>query len=108
MPKGAGDGLMGRRLSGLVRRSPLALLRVDVHVRVDTHFVEGWPGWNRATEIASTLVAPFTVLREPLARDDVERWLADLRTTAEAGAFFFSELALVVEAVREPSGTRAS
>lgn len=99
-PLGVGDGLIGRRMWGEVRRSPLVPIAVEAHTTIDTEFVEGSPGYRRAHGIADTLRHPSTRLRQPLPGDVIERWLAELRDTADAGMFFFCDVAYAVVALR--------
>ena len=89
------DGLIGRKLPGLVEASLLDTIEVTCHVTLTLQFALGEKGYERAThELAPLLPA-----------EEAERWLTDLRMLDEKGAFFASENAYVVRA-RHPSANR--
>jgi SAM-dependent methyltransferase len=82
------DGLIGRKLPGLVAASVLDAVEVTCHVTLTLRFSPGEKGYERATDE----IAPL------LPAEDAERWLTDLRTLDENGAFFASENTFVVRA----------
>jgi SAM-dependent methyltransferase len=84
------DGLIGRKLLGLVAASLLDTVEVVWHVTLTLKFTPGEKGYERAThELAPLLPA-----------EEADRWLTDLRLLDERDAFFASENAYVVRARR--------
>jgi SAM-dependent methyltransferase len=92
------DGRMGRKLPGLVKRSPLRVDSIDVFTTVSDQ-LPGDAQW-RIDQMLAVLRPAAEQGRIELTPGDLDRWVADLRDTAAAGDFFFAELAVVVVSSR--------
>ena len=79
------DGTMGRKLSGVVGRSPLKIEQVAGWVGIHTSFDPRSPGRYAAEEIARVARRYGGI---SCAR--VDRWLAGLERLAKRGEFFYS------------------
>lgn len=92
------DGRMGRRLPGLVARSPLVQCDTVVHAtvsqRLDGHAAD------RVGDVRAALLDAERDGRGRVTGGDVEEWVAALREADREGCFFFAESAVVVVAER--------
>jgi SAM-dependent methyltransferase len=89
------DGTIGRRLVGIVGRSPLEVVDVQARVNLSRTFQPGELGHGYAHNLAA-------VLRSSGQGDpaELDGWLAGLGRLAERGAFLFSLNDYAVVAVR--------
>jgi SAM-dependent methyltransferase len=78
------EGIIGRELVALARRSPLEIVGVFAWVAAHTTFEHGGPAHLAARSIAADAA------RDPELAPQVEDWLADLETRARHGEFFYS------------------
>jgi SAM-dependent methyltransferase len=92
------DAQMGRRLLGLVRRSPLAFVEVSVHVTVETELAGA--ALARVSEMAASVGRSARHGLGSVSEHDVQRWLQDLQAAQDGGDFLFSETAYLVSATR--------
>ncbi|WP_018504208.1 methyltransferase domain-containing protein [Parafrankia discariae] len=94
----AADPQMGRRLAGLVRRSPLRLESVHAHTTVLSTLSEA-----TTLRLGEVAVAVRRSARRGLGHvtvGEVDEWQEQLRSADATGEFFFSETAFVVTASR--------
>jgi SAM-dependent methyltransferase len=90
------DAWMGRKVSSLVRRSPLRLERVMTHVTSATE-LEGFAR-HRIDQITATLRERARNGTGPLTEGDLDLWCASVEQAAQDGEFFYAETAFMVRA----------
>lgn len=88
------DGQMGRKLAGLVGRSPLRQTALDAQVMISSQLIG--PARMRIDDIASTLRRGAGEGRVDLAAEQLEDWKASLAAADTAGTFFYAQTAYVV------------
>lgn len=98
------DGQMGRKLAGLVRRSPLEPVAVDAVGVVSTSLAG--PARGRLAHILSVLRSASATGDIDLTLEELERWEHDLRVADQADEFFYAHTAYVVTA-RRPVGPKS-
>ncbi|OHV33291.1 methyltransferase type 11 [Parafrankia colletiae] len=92
----AADPWMGRKLAGLVRRSPLSLESVRTFTTVHTELSEA-----RSARLDEVMTAVRRSAERGLGSvtvNEVDEWQEQLCTAQAAGEFFFAETAFVVVA----------
>jgi hypothetical protein len=94
----AADAQTGRRLPGLVRRSPLRLESVEAHTTVVPALSEAAD--LRLTEVTNAARRCAEQGLGHVTEAEIDEWAGQLRAAEAAGDFMFSETAFVVTAVR--------
>ncbi|OHV42130.1 methyltransferase type 11 [Parafrankia soli] len=94
----ATDPQLGRRLAGLVRRSPLALESVEAHTTVSPTLAEAMP--LRLGEIHDAVHRCADRGLGHVSLDELAEWSRQLQAAQDDGDFLFSETAYVVTARR--------
>ena len=94
------DAQMGRKVAGLVARSPLVRSAADAHVLIATG-LDG-PGERRIEDIAATVRRSAERGETDVGADDVDRWLGELRLADGLGEFLYAQTAYIVTAVKPP------
>ncbi|CAN5809880.1 hypothetical protein BH24ACT15_BH24ACT15_35710 [soil metagenome] len=94
------DGQMGRKLAGLVGRSPLRQAAIDAQVMASSQLIG--PARMRIDDIVSTLRRGAGEGMVDLTPEELDIWTASLTAADAAGAFFYAQTAYVV--VAECSG----
>ena len=99
------DAQMGRRLVGLVRRSPLHLQTLQAYTAVLPSLRDAWEA--RLAEVV------FSVRRSAgrglghVAAAELETWIDQLKAADAAGDFLYSETAYLIAATRGPQDAPA-
>ena len=94
------DAQMGRRLAGLVRRSPLQLETVRAHTTVFPFLAEA-----RAARLAEVVMAVRRSARRGVGHvtvAEIEAWTDQLQAAERDGDFLFSETAYLLTATAIP------
>jgi SAM-dependent methyltransferase len=92
------DGQMGRKLAGLVARSPLRATKVDAQVMTNSSLVG--PAKMRIDDIAATLRRGAGEGKVEVSPSELDDWTASLGVADAAGDFFYAQTAYVVVARR--------
>lgn len=99
------DAQMGRRLVGLVRRSPLHLHKVEAHTTVLLSLREAWE--VRLGEVVASVRRSAARGRGHVTGAELEVWIDQLKAAEEGGEFLYSETAYLLVATPESLGARA-
>lgn len=94
------NGQMGRKLAGLVRRSPLVLDAVHAHQAVATELAGD--ARSRVDEIVAVLTGHAAAGDESPTSEEIVRWATAVETAATAHDFFFAETAFIAVCHRPP------
>ena len=92
------DGQMGRRLTGLVRRSPLVLEQVVAHTTVLHSLDQAW--LRRLREVTASVRRAIAQGASRVTGEELDAWVRELTEADETGEFLFSETAYLVVATR--------
>lgn len=100
-PSGAvtSDGQFGRKLPGLMGRSPFAVVRVDSFVLMRTELTG--PARFRVQDMASVVRSAAAAGQVAIAPEEVDAWLSSLEAANAGGEFFYAQTAYMVTAQRE-------
>jgi SAM-dependent methyltransferase len=90
------DPLMGRKLAGVVHRSPLRRLGVDTHGLLSTE-LRG-PAELRVKSTFSVLCEASVAGRVDITVPELESWLAGLRAADRRGEFLYAHTTFIVVA----------
>ena len=90
------DGQMGRKLAGVVARSPLRRTAVDAAVLTSAELAG--PARMRVDDIAATLLRGSKEGTATIEPGDIEKWSQSLEAAAASGDFFYAQTAYVVVA----------
>jgi hypothetical protein len=93
----ATDPQLGRRLPGLVRRSPLQLQSVCAHTTVVPTLAEAGP--LRLDEVAESARRSAERGLGHVTSSEVDDWLADLQAAETSGDFLFAETTFITTAI---------
>lgn len=92
------DGQMGRKVAGLVGRSPLRQVALDAQVMTSAELAG--PARMRIDDIAATLRRGASEGKVDVSLGELDDWTADLLATDAAGDFFYAQTSYAVVATR--------
>lgn len=90
----ASDGQMGRKIAGLVHRSPLVV--DEVHAQTDVATELTGDARSRIDEMGAVLRKQAQTAEASLTAVDVQRWVTAVQSAAATGDFLYAETAFMV------------
>lgn len=95
------DGQMGRKVAGLVGRSPLQRVAVEAHVMTSAELAG--PARMRVDDISATLRRGASEGKVDVSPRELDDWMAELQGADAAGDFLYAQTSYAVVATRPSS-----